>query len=177
MLVLVILAIVWGAVIGSWAIGNRRAGRPDNSVASFRAQLSTLERATPGTSLRPPTVVGISSHPGSSPSVSPRSAVSPPTTQNTARAMKQVDARRRRRWVLVGLLASTGVTFVLGLAVGGAVFTLLWLATVVSLGAYVTALRQRKLRSMERVAKVRTLVPRTSAAPAPPLALRRTASN
>ncbi|CAN5301687.1 hypothetical protein BH20ACT3_BH20ACT3_05900 [soil metagenome] len=167
MLVLVILAVVWAGVIGSWALGNRRAGRPDNSVASFRAQLSTLERATPGTSLRPSPAVAPSSGLRSPSVSSPRSVTSLPMTQ--------ADVRRRRRGVLVGLLGATGVTFVLWVVVGGPAVTMLGLASAGGLCAYVFALRQLKLRSTERTAKVRTLVPRTAPVPSP--ALRRAAAN
>ena len=89
--------------------------------------------------------------------------------------MSRSDVKRRRRDVLVGLLAATGFAFVLLVAVGGALVTLLFLAAASGLGAYVFALRQLQMRSMERVAKVRPLVPRT--APAPVLALGRTVSN
>lgn len=157
MLVLVILAVVWAAVLVPPFLRNRRDARPDNSVVSFRAQLSTLERATPGTSLR--TV----------PSGSSLGAPLVPIQMNRS------DAKRRRREVLVGLLAATGISFLLLVAVGGTLVTLLFLVASCSLGAYVFALRQLQMRSIERVAKVRTLSPRTQ--PAPVLALRRTAAN
>ena len=80
------------------------------------------------------------------------------------------DARRRRRDVLVGLLCAAGVTFLLAVALGG-VFTLLFVLSAGGLGGYVYALRQRHLRAMERVTKVRVLAPR-STAPAPVLAVR-----
>lgn len=148
MLFLMILAVVWAAVLVPPFVRSRRDGRPGSSVMSFRAQLSTLERATPGSSLRP-----VADH---------RPAVHS--------ALGSIDARRRRRDVLVGLLGATGLTFLLAFAVGG-LFTLLFLISVASLGGYVYALRQRHLRTMERVAKVRVLTPRT-AAPAPVLAAR-----
>ncbi|HEX2576264.1 MAG TPA: hypothetical protein VHK88_07930 [Aquihabitans sp.] len=155
MLVLVILAAVWAAVLVPPVVRNRREGRPDNSVVSFRAQLSTLERATPGTSLR--TV----SHAPSFPTV--------------PMPMNRSAAKRRRRDVLVGLLGATGFSFLLLVLVGGPLVTLLFLAAGGALGAYVFALRQLQLRSLERVAKVRPLVPRH--APSPVLAMRRTATN
>ncbi|CAN5669633.1 hypothetical protein BH10ACT1_BH10ACT1_22090 [soil metagenome] len=158
MLVLVILAVVWAAVLVPPFLRNRRDGRPDNSVSSFRAQLSTLERATPGTSLR--TVPSGTSF-GSGP-LAPM-------------AMNRSDAKRRRRDVLVGLLAASTLTLLLAATVGGTFVTFLFLASVGSLGAYVYALRQMKLRSMERVAKVRPLVARST--PSPVLAMRRTATN
>ncbi len=149
--IVVLLVIVWVGVIGSWAMDNRRTRRPDNSVASFRAQLSTLERATPGTSL------------GARPSG--------PVLRSGGAPM---DVRRRRRDVLTGLLAATVGSFLLLSTVGGTFITLVFLVSAGSLGAYVYALRQLKLRSSERVAKVRPLVPRSErTVPAPVLALRR----
>ncbi|QXC63259.1 hypothetical protein KSP35_10990 [Aquihabitans sp. G128] len=156
MLVLVILAVVWAAVLIPPFVRNRRDGRPDNSVVSFRAQLSTLERATPGTSLR---TLGTAPHGG--PAL--------PLTMNRG------DAKRRRRDVLVGLLGATAFTLLLAVVVGGTLVTLLFLASGGALSAYVYALRQMKLRTMERVAKVRPLTTVRSS-PAPVLAMRRTAN-
>lgn len=152
--IVVLLVVVWVGVIGSWAMDNRRTRRPDNSVASFRAHLSTLERATPGTSLgsRSSAPVGRRSGP--------------------------IDVRRRRRDVLIGTAGATVTSFLLLSTVGGTVITLLFFLSAGSLGAYVYALRQLKLRSSERAAKVRPLVPRTSRDAQPPvLALRRVSSN
>jgi Flp pilus assembly protein TadB len=156
MLVLMILAAVWAAVLVPPFVRNRRDARPDNSVVSFRAQLSTLERATPGTSLRP---LG-SSDLG-------------PTLRGSS--MTRSDAKRRRRDVLVGLMGSTGFTFLLAVVAGGTLATLLFLASAGAFGAYVYALRQLQLRTLEREAKVRVLTPRS--VPAPTFALRRSATN
>lgn len=150
MLFLMILAVVWAAVLVPPFVRSRRDGHPGSSVMSFRAQLSTLERATPGSSLRPM----VDNH----------------RTVAASSAFGSIDARRRRRDVLVGLLCAAGVTFLLAVALGG-VFTLLFVLSAGGLGGYVYALRQRHLRTMERVAKVRVLAPR-SAAPAPVLAVR-----
>lgn len=164
MLVLIILAVVWAAVLVPPFVRNRRNARPDNSVVSFRAQLSTLERATPGTSLR--SVSTSSSSPSAPVTVSGR-----PRSGSARRS----DVKRRRREVLVTLLGATGFTFVLLVTVGGALVTTAFLASAGVLGAYVFALRQLRARSMERVAKVRPLVRRV--APVPTLDLRRTVSN
>jgi hypothetical protein len=157
MLVLVILAVVWAAVLVPPFVRNRRDARPDNSVVSFRAQLSTLERATPGTSLR--------TLPSGSSMGGPLLPV----------PMSRSDVKRRRREVLIGLLGASAFTFLLVLALGGTLATLAFLASASGLVAYVFALRQLQVRSMERVAKVRPLVPR--ATPAPVLAMRRTVSS
>lgn len=152
MLVMLILAVVWAAVLLPPFFRNRRDARPDNSVVSFRAQLSTLERATPGTSLRT-----------DAPSFDRR------TPSN--------DVKRRRRDVLVGLMGATAFTFLLFFAVGGTFFTLLFVSSSGALGAYVYALRQIHVRSVERMAKVRPLVPRRAETVGSPVLLRQTASN
>ena len=160
MIVLIILAAVWAVVLVPPFLRNRRDARPDNSVVSFRAQLSTLERATPGTSLRSMAHAS---------SMSPRSAPMMPMFMNRS------DAKRRRREILVGLLGMTGFMFLLLVAFGGTVITLLFLVAATALGTYVFALRQLQMRSTERVAKVRTLGPRTM--PAPVLAYRQSAAH
>jgi len=156
MYVLVILAVVWAAVLVPPLVRKKREGRPDNSVVSFRAQLSTLQRATPGTSLL---------------NVAPGASFVPVPQP----VMNRAQAKRRRCDVLFGLLGCTTLSFLLLLDVGGAALMVLFLASASALGAYVFALRQRQLRSMERVAKVRPLVPRHS--PSPALGLRRAASS
>ena len=50
MLVLVILALIWAAVLLPPYLQNRRETRPGDSIANFRSQLSVLERTTPGRS-------------------------------------------------------------------------------------------------------------------------------
>lgn len=158
MLVLVILAGVWAAVLLPPFLRGRRENRPDNSVVSFRAHLSTLERATPGTSLRPGDT-------GQLPAVTLSSA--PRTT---------ADVRRRRREVLVGLIGATAFSLLLVVVTSGAFVTVMFLASAGCLGAYVFALRQIHLRTRERAMKVRPLVPRT-AEPTPALDLRHSAAH
>lgn len=133
MLFLVILAGVWAAVLVPPMVRARRDGHPGSSVMSFRAQLSTLERATPGSHLR------------AIPMANPvRSGLAP------------ISARRRRRDILVGLLGATGATLLLALLFGG-VFTVMFLLSAAACGAYIYALRQHHLRTMERAVKVRPL--------------------
>ncbi len=162
MFVLIILAAVWAAVLVPPLVRSRREGRPDNSVVSFRAQLSTLERATPGTSLRnlPP---GSATIAGMGMSVSP---------QYLSRDRKS--AKQRRRDVLTGLLAASTFSLLLRFLVAGTFTTTLLLLSLAATGAYVYALRQMHVRSMERVAKVHPLRRHN---PPGSLALRRTAVN
>src|SRR5688572_18516533 len=109
MLVLTMLAVVWAAVLVPPFLRNRRDARPDNSVVSFRAQLSTLQRATPGTSLRP-----------LSPSV-------PLHRPAGVLGMTRADVKRRRKDVLLGLMGATVFTFLLAVVVQGTLAVLLFL--------------------------------------------------
>ena len=161
MIALMLLAVVWAAFLVPQILRRHREGRPGSSVVSFRQQLSTLERATPGHSLRLSTT-------GPVPIV--RSV--PPASRTQV---------RRRRDVLLALAGATAFTFLLVLASPGTVTTLAFMATGSALGAYVWALVQIRKRTAERTVKVRVLAPRTLAprtlAPAPSFALRRTVSS
>lgn len=154
--VLLLLAVVWAAFLVPPALRRHREGRPGSSVVSFRQQLSTLERATPGHSLR----------------LSNSGPV--PVVKSVAPAAKT--STQRRRDVLVVLFASTGTTFVLAVLLGGSA-TYLFGATLGVLGAYVYALVLIRKRTIERSHKVRPLVRRPSAPPVPDFAVRRSASN
>lgn len=74
-------------------------------------------------------------------------------------------------------MGATAFTFLLFFAVGGTFFTLLFVSSSGALGAYVYALRQIHVRSVERMAKVRPLVPRRAETVGSPVLLRQTASN
>lgn len=150
MLVLVILAAIWAAVLVPPYLQNRRETRPGDSIASFRSQLSVLERTTPG---------------GRTSGNLARLDVGRPQSVRravpSASAARRAEARRRRRDVFVTLLGAVGVTFVLALALGGAVW-MLHLAVDVVFAAYVLMLVNLQQRSMERDAKVRYLQPARS---------------
>ena len=151
MLFLVILASVWAAVLVPKFLEARREGRPGSSISSFRSQLSTLGRATPGSHLHPMPVYA-------APSI----------------RLAPLDARRRRRDVLVSLIGASAFSLLLAVLLGG-FFIMLVLLTAGACGAYIYALRQIHLRSIERAAKVRPL--RVAApAPHPMIALRRSAN-
>lgn len=169
LLAVVCLAIVWACFLIPPVLRRHREGRPGSSVHSFRRQLSTLERATPGTSLRPLASHRTAPLAGSSLAASP---FAPPSSRS--------DVVRRRQQVVLGLLGATGLTFLLVLIVGGAVPVLLFLASAGSLGAYVRALVLRRQRATEAAAKVRFLRPQAAPTPAaatPPLTVRHTVAN
>ena len=163
-LAFVCLAVVWACFLVPPMLRKHREGRPASSVTSFRQQLSTLERATPGTSLRP-------LH-------QPYRAASVPGGSYTPQ-MRRSDVTRRRQNVLVGLGGATVFFLLLAVVATSAITVLLFLATGGALAAYVYALVQIRVRADEAAAKVRVLRPQRDPRPAgtPTLAVRRSASN
>ena len=161
MLAFVCLAIVWAFFLVPPVLRKHREGRPASSVHSFRRQLSTLERATPGTSLRP-----VGSH---------RAAAT--TAANVQ--LHRTNVVRRRQNVLVALGGASLFTFLVAVVMTSAVTVLLFLLTAGAFGAYVYALVQLRVRADEAAAKVRVLRPQAAprAAGTPTLAIRRSASN
>lgn len=155
MLVMISFAVVWAAVLVSYLSSRYRDGRPGSSVVSFRRQLSMLERATPGHSLR----------------LSNTGPV--PVVRTVAPEPGRIEQRRRRRDVLITLAGLTTVTALAALDLGG-LATVAFVASAVSLGAYVWALVQIRKRAAERTSKVRVLRPRP--APSGSLALRTSAA-
>jgi len=141
--VLVILAVVWAVYLVSW-VRSRTEHRRVNSINSFSHHLSVLERTAPGT--RP----------------SGRAAGSSPSAGLTGqgyfapRRSSISQAKKRRRDILVGLLAVTGLTFVATMLMGGPVRYLFGLAFVLTV-AYVVALASIQKRTLERRSKVRYL--------------------
>jgi hypothetical protein len=139
-----------------------REGRPASSVSSFRQQLSTLERATPGTSLRP---------------LPQGRSISAPA--RPAPSLRRSELQRRRQNVLVALGGATGFFLLLALVATSALTVLLFVAAGGALAAYVYALVQIRVRAEEAAAKVRVLRPQRGTRPAgtPNFAIHRTASN
>ena len=176
-LVLVILAAIWAAVLLPPFLQNRSENRPADSISTFRNQLQVLEQRSTGTgpSLgRPTSVRPMGRQQGS---VAPNPYLG---TVDRAR-LARIDAKKRRRDILVTLLAAAGLTLVLSLVLPS-VF-LLHLLIDGLLAAYVALLvRQRKLAE-ERSMKVRYLGDARRPAAARPmtapqhLAVRRAAAN
>jgi hypothetical protein len=117
-----------------------RVGRGADSVGSFRSNMDRLgggaRRA--GSGVGGP-VLDLTQRAGSA-------TVGMPTT-------RRVSARKRRRDILVGLMATTGVLLLGALALGG----VLWYAfglTFVLLGAYVALLWTMQQTQLERQRKV-----------------------
>jgi len=174
-LVLVILAAIWAAVLLPPYLQNRRETRPGDSIATFRTQLSVLERTTPGG--RGGSLshldVGRYEAPSYVPPAARRSAARPAPAQAT---LRRAEARRRRRDVFVTLLGAVGVTFALALVLGGGVWMLHLLVDAVFAG-YVGLLIKLQQDSVEKDEKVRYLRPAPRhAATEPQLLLRRSGS-
>jgi Flp pilus assembly protein TadB len=163
-MVLIVLAVVWAAVLLPPWLRNRSEGRPADSILSFRQQLSTLERTAPGSALR--------NH-GPSRSLAARTSFAPrPNGAPSSRA----EARRRRREVLYTLAGAAGITFLAAIALGGVAWLFFLLATA-ALGGYVALLVRMQRLAAEREVKVRFLGSATPARPEPAFALRRSASH
>ena len=171
MLVLVILAAIWAAVLVPPYLQNRRETRPGDSIATFRSQLSVLERTTPG---------GRASNVGPPRRGPPRPGPAPPVRRPAApcrrRRMRRAEVRRRRRDVFLTLLGAVGVTFVLALALGGAVW-MLHLLVDVAFGATSLLLISLQQQTVERDEKVRYIQPpRPVERPSDQVMLRRSGS-
>jgi Flp pilus assembly protein TadB len=173
-LVLVILAAIWAAVLVPPYLQNRRETRPGDSIASFRSQLSVLERTTPGG--RTSNLARLDVGHYAPPAYAPPAARRRPASQAHA-AVRRAEARRRRRDVFLTLLGAVVVTFLLAVALGGPVW-MLHLAVDALFGGYVLMLISLQQQSVEREHKVRYIrpAPQQLQRNAEPLLLRRSGS-
>jgi hypothetical protein len=184
-LVLVILAMIWAAVLLPPYLANRRESRPGDSIASFRNQLSVLERTTPGGRSRALGRLEAGRHEADrrvvagyatrqvSPATLNRSALGPQAPSQAAH--RRAEARRRRRDVFLTLLGAVGVTFLLAIALGGMVW-MVHLAIDVAFAGYVAMLIKLQQESAEKELKVRYLPQASRGAVEPQLLLRRSGS-
>lgn len=156
-MVLLILAGVWAAVLLPPYLRNRSDSRPSDSIVSFRQQLSTIERATPG-----------SRHLRGANPLQPS-----PSLRPVPMRMSRASVRKRRRDILFTLLGAETITFALVVAGLGTVALLVFLAVTVLTIAYVALLVQVRKSATERNAKVRYLAQGNGE---PTLILRRSAS-
>jgi hypothetical protein len=137
-MVLVVLAGIWAAVLLPPYLQKRRAFHPHASIGDFRNQLAVLQRTG--------------------------DPYAPRTAPTVGRRMNRSDVQRRRRDVLVTLAAAAGLTFLLALVTGGAVW-LLHLSVDAALLGYVALLMQVQQQRPVNRANVRPLPaqPRLSA--------------
>ena len=157
-MLLVFLALAWAAFLIPPMLRNRGT-RSADSISSFRQQLRTLERTTPGGLPRIPR---------------PQAALQPIAIRaQSGMPVGRGEARRRRRDILFVLAGTVVITLLLAVVMPGGVTVVFQLAADATLGAYVFLLVQMRKTEAERSAKVRYL-PR---ADAPEPAFIRSASN
>ena len=165
LLVLVILAVIWAAVLVPPYLQNRSESRPADSISTFRNQLSVLERRATMVQPRP-----------GGPLTSPATAAARTAIRTP---YLRADQKKRRRDILLTLAAAAGLTLLLGLVLPQVL--VLNLLIDVLLVAYVALLVRHKRLAEERHTKVRYLSSARRPAPAPvvappaQLALRRSA--
>jgi hypothetical protein len=162
--VLLILAVIWAAVLIPPLLGARAEGRPADSIGDFRRQLSVLRRAAP---VGMPPAQSLAAY-GTVP------FVPAPRTQSRHDAVRRRTVKRRRD-VFYALVASMGGTLVLGLMPGLRVMLGLHVILDALFVAYVALLVRMRNAAAEREMKVRFL-PHTASAPEPAFALRRSAN-
>lgn len=177
MLVLVILALIWAAVLLPPYLQNRRETRPGDSIATFRSQLSVLERTTPGgRSSLARLDVGRYDPPRYVPPATRSAARGPRAVAPSHAALRRAEARKRRRDVFLTLLAAVGVTFAGAILLGGSTWMLFLVVLLAFLG-YVGMLLHLQQQTVERDEKVRYLQPAPRrATPEAQLLLRRSGS-
>jgi hypothetical protein len=167
--VLLILAVVWAAVLVPPWLRNRADARPADSISAFRHRLSVLERTGPIGARRIPM---ISSRPEVRGFV-PMAARGPAGRTAMATVPARARTQRRRRDIFVGMLAAMGTSLVLGFIPA---LRILWVVHVLvdmMFVTYVALLVHMRNQAAERDMKVRFL-PGRSPEPAT-LLLRRSA--
>ncbi len=178
-MLLVALAIIWAAVLIPPMLRARAEGRPADSFGTFRHQLHVLKRTAP------PAVAPANSLSASvvarrqaqaqaqakakTAQVAPQRAVGIPNPESVRRAR----TLRRRRDVLLALMAASGVTFLLAF-LGLSVLWTLHLLFDIAFAGYVVMLVRIRNAAAERDMKLRFLPGAVQAEPA--LLLRRSAN-
>lgn len=183
MLVLVILALIWAAVLLPPYLQNRRETRPGDSIATFRSQLSVLERTTPGgrtsggRSSLARLDVGRYDPPRYVPPAARGAARGPRAAAPSQAALRRSEARKRRRDVFLTLLGAVGVSFAGAVLLGGSTW-MVFLGVLLTFLAYVGLLVHLQQQTVERDEKVRYLqpAPRRTSPEAAQLLLRRSGS-
>lgn len=147
--VLVVLALIWAAVLVPPMLRARAEARPADSISHFRSHLRVLQRTSP-TAVRAANTLRIPNFAPPTPTPSYRL-----TRNYSPEAARRARTLKRRRDVLCTLLALMAGTLVLGLLPS---LRMLWLAHLVLdvvFGAYVAMLIRARGLAAERAMKLR----------------------
>ena len=180
-MVLLVLAIAWGAVLVAWA-RSRSRGSFGDSVGMFHRHLHVLERTAPSTlrpanRLRGPVVapiplssrLGPSRDLGGAPRPARPARRTPPNPYAASRPVparsgagrpspaRRSQVRKRRRDVLFVLVVAVVATLVVAAGAGGHAPWVLQLASDAALAGYVALLVRLRNLSLEREQKLRVL--------------------
>ena len=147
-MVLLILALVWAVFLVPQVLRARAEGSPADSIGAFRKQLYVLSRTSPV-------------HDGEG-----RPALEPSYAFDVDHYRpRRSEVRRRRRQILVGLLAAMSATLVLGLMPGLQALLVVHLVLDLLCVAYVGLLIRARNLAEERDLKVRYLPSTAKAEP------------
>jgi hypothetical protein len=159
--VLLILAVLWAAMLVPPYLRSRADARPADSIGAFRRQMSTIQRTTPGAAaaalMAPRRAAALAAHRPAS-----------PRALRSARARSQ----KRRRDVFSFLLAAMVIS--LGLSLLAPIMLLVHLVVDVVFAVYIGLLIRMRNAAAEREMKVRFLP--SAGASVEPLLLRRSAN-
>jgi hypothetical protein len=150
--VLLILAVVWAAVLVPPWLRNRADARPADSIGAFRHRLSVLERTGPVGARRMPMISSRPDINGFVP-MARRAGPGGPMASVPARARTQ----RRRRDIFVGMLAAMGTSLVLGFIPALRILWVVHLLVDFMFVTYVALLVHMRNEAAEREMKVRFL--------------------
>jgi hypothetical protein len=153
--VLLILAVVWGVFLVPQVLRARADRGPADSIGSFRNQLSMIERSLPDGPARV-AHLGARRAQQQLPMPAGRGFGGPASSMAMGyRPPTRSELQRRRRDVLLGLLAAVVATLALGLLFKP--FFALNVLADLALAAYVTLLARVRMIAVEREMKVRYL--------------------
>ena len=148
-MVLLILAVVWGVFLIPQVLRARADRGPADSIGSFRNQLSMIERSLPEGSAR---ITHLNAARRAQPVMPAYGGYQPVAGY---RPPSRSELQRRRRDVLLALLAAVVLTLAMGLVFKP--FFALNLLADVALAGYVTLLVRARTIAAEREMKVRYL--------------------
>lgn len=154
-MVLLLLALIWGALLISW-LRSRSATTFSDSVGTFRRHLNVLERTTP-TTVRPANRLN---EPSARYAAAPTFTAGVPVRRTrpmaaNAAALRRRQAQKRRRDVFFALMAGTVGSFALALLPGLAILWSVQVLFDILLASYVAILVNLRNRAAEREMKLR----------------------